>query len=112
MSSWASSRAPPLRSTWAGQRHRAIGRGQALGALADGIRACIRCRPDTELGVLGQVGRRSSREKHLSHHPYQDCPAGPRPVHLGRPAATAVSSGGGVVRAPSYARTYEHASAP
>ncbi|WP_234432928.1 DUF6233 domain-containing protein [Streptomyces sp. NRRL S-1824] len=22
-------------------------------ALADGIRACIHCRPDTELGVLG-----------------------------------------------------------
>ncbi|WP_406324386.1 DUF6233 domain-containing protein [Streptomyces sp. NBC_01637] len=27
-------------------------REQALAALADGIRACIHCRPDTELGVL------------------------------------------------------------
>ncbi|MET8325085.1 DUF6233 domain-containing protein [Streptomyces sp. NPDC005181] len=37
----------------AGKRHRAITREQALAALADGIRACIHCRPDTELGVLG-----------------------------------------------------------
>ncbi|MER7812030.1 DUF6233 domain-containing protein [Streptomyces sp900116325] len=44
-------------------------REQAPAALADGIRAGIHCRPDTELGVLGWVGRRSSREKHLSHHP-------------------------------------------
>ncbi|WP_030969749.1 DUF6233 domain-containing protein [Streptomyces sp. NRRL S-1824] len=36
----------------AGKRHRAITREQALAALADGIRACIHCRPDTELGVL------------------------------------------------------------
>ncbi|WP_406325715.1 DUF6233 domain-containing protein [Streptomyces sp. NBC_01617] len=35
-----------------GKRHRAITREQALAALADGIRACILCRPDTELGVL------------------------------------------------------------
>ncbi|MFB7311740.1 DUF6233 domain-containing protein [Streptomyces sp. NPDC056192] len=27
--------------------------GPAGDALADGIRACIHCRPDTELGVLG-----------------------------------------------------------
>ncbi|MGW9130604.1 DUF6233 domain-containing protein [Streptomyces sp. NPDC055681] len=31
-------------------------REQAPAALADGIRACIHCRPDTELGVLGQPG--------------------------------------------------------
>ncbi|MFB7313129.1 DUF6233 domain-containing protein [Streptomyces sp. NPDC056192] len=37
----------------AGKRRRAISREQALAALADGIRACIHCRPDTELGVLG-----------------------------------------------------------
>ncbi|WP_433916939.1 DUF6233 domain-containing protein [Streptomyces sp. NBC_01744] len=36
----------------AGKRRRAISREQALAALADGIRACIHCRPDTELGVL------------------------------------------------------------
>ncbi|WP_329161564.1 DUF6233 domain-containing protein [Streptomyces sp. NBC_01717] len=36
----------------AGKRHRTITREQALAALADGIRACIHCRPDTELGVL------------------------------------------------------------
>ncbi|MFE7788619.1 DUF6233 domain-containing protein [Streptomyces sp. NPDC057460] len=36
----------------AGKRHRAITREQALAALADGIRACIHRRPDTELGVL------------------------------------------------------------
>ncbi|MFD3495765.1 DUF6233 domain-containing protein [Streptomyces sp. NPDC058690] len=34
----------------AGKRQRVISREQAL---ADGIRACIHCRPDTELGVLG-----------------------------------------------------------
>ncbi|WP_406504085.1 DUF6233 domain-containing protein [Streptomyces sp. NBC_01602] len=27
-------------------------REQALAALADGIRACIHCRPDTDLGAL------------------------------------------------------------
>ncbi|MGC5004833.1 DUF6233 domain-containing protein [Streptomyces sp. DT203] len=37
----------------AGKRRRALTREQALAALADGIRACIHCRPDTELGVLG-----------------------------------------------------------
>ncbi|WP_457492787.1 DUF6233 domain-containing protein [Streptomyces sp. P5_D11] len=37
----------------AGKRHRAITREQALAALADGIRACIHRRPDTELGVVG-----------------------------------------------------------
>ncbi|MEE1808062.1 DUF6233 domain-containing protein [Streptomyces sp. BE133] len=35
-----------------GKRHRAISREQALAALAEGIRACAHCRPDTELGVL------------------------------------------------------------
>ncbi|WP_327419816.1 DUF6233 domain-containing protein [Streptomyces sp. NBC_01230] len=37
----------------AGKRRRAVSREQALAALADGIRACIHCRPDTALGVLG-----------------------------------------------------------
>ncbi|MFE7245784.1 DUF6233 domain-containing protein [Streptomyces sp. NPDC057580] len=37
----------------AGKRQRVITREQALAALADGMRACIHCRPDTELGVLG-----------------------------------------------------------
>ncbi|MER5683425.1 DUF6233 domain-containing protein [Streptomyces sp. NPDC002205] len=36
----------------AGKRRRAVTREQALASLADGIRACIHCRPDTELGVL------------------------------------------------------------
>jgi hypothetical protein len=36
----------------AGKRQRVITREQALAALADGIRAYIHCRPDTELGVL------------------------------------------------------------
>ncbi|MFE7793858.1 DUF6233 domain-containing protein [Streptomyces sp. NPDC057460] len=36
-----------------GKRRRALTREQAFAALADGIRACIHCRPDTELGVLG-----------------------------------------------------------
>ncbi|MFB6873781.1 DUF6233 domain-containing protein [Streptomyces sp. NPDC056323] len=35
-----------------GKRRRAISREQALAALAEGIRACAHCRPDTELGVL------------------------------------------------------------
>lgn len=35
-----------------GKRRREISREQALTALADGIRACTHCRPDTELGVL------------------------------------------------------------
>ncbi|MFF3057022.1 DUF6233 domain-containing protein [Streptomyces sp. NPDC057909] len=37
----------------AGKRQRIITWEQALAALADGVRACIHCRPDTELGVLG-----------------------------------------------------------
>ncbi|MGW3827782.1 DUF6233 domain-containing protein [Streptomyces sp. NPDC005071] len=36
----------------AGKRQRVITREQALAALADGMRACVHCRPDTELGVL------------------------------------------------------------
>ncbi|MFD7868492.1 DUF6233 domain-containing protein [Streptomyces sp. NPDC059783] len=35
-----------------GKRHKAITREQALSLLSDGTRACIHCRPDTELGVL------------------------------------------------------------
>ncbi|MFE5111440.1 DUF6233 domain-containing protein [Streptomyces sp. NPDC056663] len=37
----------------AGKRQRVITREQARAALADGMRPCIHCRPDTELGVLG-----------------------------------------------------------
>ncbi|MFJ7947375.1 DUF6233 domain-containing protein [Streptomyces sp. NPDC096354] len=37
----------------AGKRQRVITREHPLPALVDGIRACIHCRPDTELGVLG-----------------------------------------------------------
>ncbi|MCX5144647.1 DUF6233 domain-containing protein [Streptomyces sp. NBC_00338] len=37
----------------AGKRRRAIDRDQARALLADGIRACSHCRPDTDLGVLG-----------------------------------------------------------
>ncbi|MGW6902308.1 DUF6233 domain-containing protein [Streptomyces sp. NPDC054919] len=38
----------------AGKRHRVITREQALAAaLADGMRTCVHCRPDTALGVLG-----------------------------------------------------------
>lgn len=37
----------------AGKRRRAITREQALAALSEGVRACIHCRPDTALGVLG-----------------------------------------------------------
>ncbi|MEU1494847.1 DUF6233 domain-containing protein [Streptomyces sp. NPDC005776] len=36
----------------AGKRRRVIDRDQALRMLADGIRACAHCRPDTVLGVL------------------------------------------------------------
>ncbi|MGW1553457.1 DUF6233 domain-containing protein [Streptomyces sp. NPDC002346] len=36
----------------AGKRLRAISRGQALAALADGAPACEVCRPDTALGAL------------------------------------------------------------
>ncbi|WP_326739161.1 DUF6233 domain-containing protein [Streptomyces sp. NBC_01022] len=35
-----------------GKRRREISREQALTALAEGVRACTHCRPDTELGVL------------------------------------------------------------
>ncbi|MFE7791552.1 DUF6233 domain-containing protein [Streptomyces sp. NPDC057460] len=34
------------------KRQRPITREQAVAALDEGIRACIHCRPDTELGVL------------------------------------------------------------
>ncbi|WP_307797592.1 DUF6233 domain-containing protein [Streptomyces laculatispora] len=37
----------------AGKRRRAIDRDQALTLLADGVRSCAHCRPDTDLGVLG-----------------------------------------------------------
>lgn len=36
----------------AGKRTRGIGRDEALRALADGIKACGACRPDSELGFL------------------------------------------------------------
>ncbi|MCX4967127.1 DUF6233 domain-containing protein [Streptomyces sp. NBC_00654] len=36
----------------AGKRLKVISREEARGALADGVRACTRCRPDTELGML------------------------------------------------------------
>jgi hypothetical protein len=36
----------------AGKRQRPISREQAVASLNQGIRACIHCRPDTELGVL------------------------------------------------------------
>ncbi|MGW9136680.1 DUF6233 domain-containing protein [Streptomyces sp. NPDC055681] len=36
----------------AGKRQRPITREQAVAALDEGIRACIHCRPGTELGVL------------------------------------------------------------
>jgi hypothetical protein len=35
-----------------GKRVRGITRDEALRALADGVRACTACRPDTELGFL------------------------------------------------------------
>ncbi|WP_371797390.1 DUF6233 domain-containing protein [Streptomyces sp. NBC_01718] len=44
--------ARPTRSTRAGATP-AGKRQRVIAALADGIRACIHCRPDTELGVLG-----------------------------------------------------------
>ncbi|WP_438489605.1 DUF6233 domain-containing protein [Streptomyces sp. S186] len=37
----------------AGRRARPIGRDQAMRALAEGLEACVLCRPDTELGILG-----------------------------------------------------------
>ncbi|MDT0608908.1 DUF6233 domain-containing protein [Streptomyces lancefieldiae] len=36
----------------AGKRRRGISRSEALQALADGVRACGACRPDSELGFL------------------------------------------------------------
>lgn len=49
--------APPVQvhvgGCWnAGKRSRVIGRDEALRALADGVKACGACRPDTELGLL------------------------------------------------------------
>ncbi|MFF9285427.1 DUF6233 domain-containing protein [Streptomyces griseosporeus] len=35
-----------------GKRHRGISRDDALRALADGVRACSACRPDTDLGYV------------------------------------------------------------
>ncbi|MFF9624303.1 DUF6233 domain-containing protein [Streptomyces griseosporeus] len=35
-----------------GKRHRGVSRDEALRALADGVKACGACRPDTELGFL------------------------------------------------------------
>lgn len=35
-----------------GKRSRGVSRDDALRALADGVRACSACRPDTELGYL------------------------------------------------------------
>ncbi|WP_392749224.1 DUF6233 domain-containing protein [Streptomyces sp. LN590] len=52
----------------AGKRQRVITREQALAALAalaDGMRACIHFRPDTELGVLGEVVRRRSSRRDI-----------------------------------------------
>lgn len=36
----------------AGKRRRTIDRDQARALLAEGVRACSHCRPDTDLGVL------------------------------------------------------------
>jgi len=49
--------APPVQvhvgGCWnAGKRTRGIGRDEALRALADGVKACGACRPDSELGFL------------------------------------------------------------
>ncbi|MFD9602886.1 DUF6233 domain-containing protein [Streptomyces sp. NPDC059970] len=35
-----------------GKKHRAITREQAVAALIGGVRACLHCRPDTDLRVL------------------------------------------------------------
>ena len=35
-----------------GRRRKTISREQALAALGEGVRACVHCRPDTDLGVL------------------------------------------------------------
>lgn len=49
--------APPVQvhvgDCWnAGKRSKGISRDEALRALADGVKACGACRPDTELGFL------------------------------------------------------------
>jgi hypothetical protein len=49
--------APPVHlhvgDCWnSGKRTRGIRRGEALRALADGVKACGACRPDSELGLL------------------------------------------------------------
>ncbi|MGX1116377.1 hypothetical protein RKD37_001740 [Streptomyces ambofaciens] len=49
--------APPVQvhvgDCWnSGKRVKGIGRDEALRALADGVKACGACRPDTELGYL------------------------------------------------------------
>jgi hypothetical protein len=49
--------APPVQvhvgGCWnSGKRTRGIDRGEALRALADGVKACGACRPDSELGYL------------------------------------------------------------
>jgi hypothetical protein len=49
--------APPVQvhvgDCWnAGKRRRGISRDEALRALADGVKACGACRPDSELGFL------------------------------------------------------------
>jgi hypothetical protein len=36
----------------AGKRSKGVSRGEALRALADGVKACGACRPDSELGYL------------------------------------------------------------
>ncbi|MFI9041417.1 DUF6233 domain-containing protein [Streptomyces sp. NPDC053726] len=61
-----------------GKRHRAITREQALAALAEGIRPCAHCRPDTELGVLGQPGEARGRWVILT--PWGDWVLGPTPA--------------------------------
>ncbi|MFG2789115.1 DUF6233 domain-containing protein [Streptomyces sp. NPDC048419] len=50
-------KAPPLfvhvGDCWmAGKRNRAVSREQARRALADGVKACRQCQPDTALGML------------------------------------------------------------
>ncbi|MGW6292776.1 DUF6233 domain-containing protein [Streptomyces sp. NPDC055058] len=49
--------APPVQvhigGCWnAGKRSRPISRDEALHALADGVKPCVQCRPDPELGFL------------------------------------------------------------
>ncbi|MCX4967186.1 DUF6233 domain-containing protein [Streptomyces sp. NBC_00654] len=45
---WGSTSAAATRR---GERLKVISRDQALGALAEGIRACTHCRPDAALGM-------------------------------------------------------------